>query len=136
MLHVEKECKAEVEGLHQFFVDWMTGAVPRSEKTFERFTRIIAEGLVIVSPNGFVTEQESLVVELEAAYSVQDDPKKDFQIRIENFKFHRNEGDISLVTYEEWQQISGAVTGRLSTALFRSSIGNPNGVEWLHVHET
>jgi hypothetical protein len=45
-------------------------------------------------------------------------------------------GDILLVTYEEWQQSGDQTTARLSTALFRDKPDAPNGLEWLHVHET
>jgi hypothetical protein len=41
-----------------------------------------------------------------------------------------------LATYEEWQVIEGETRGRLSTALFRNREGTPNGIEWVHLHET
>ncbi|MFX0092506.1 MAG: hypothetical protein ACFFBD_12150 [Candidatus Hodarchaeota archaeon] len=41
-----------------------------------------------------------------------------------------------MTTYEEWQEIDGQTIARLSTALFRKCFDAPNGVEWLHAHET
>jgi hypothetical protein len=43
---------------------------------------------------------------------------------------------LALTTYEEWQEIEGKVTARVSTAVFKQKANTPNGVEWLHVHET
>ncbi len=46
-------------------------------------------------------------------------------------------GDVLvLVTYQEHQTTAGDRLGWQSSALFRAREGRPNGVEWLHVHET
>ena len=133
---MREECQAEVDELHRFFVDWMTGTLPRTQEAYARFTGVMADHMVIISPRGVLTEREPLIEELEAAHGAHAGPTNDFGIRIENYRCHRTEGDLCLVTYEEWQQRSGATTGRLGTALFRRRAGTPNGVEWLHVHET
>ena len=143
---MEKACEAEVRELHEFLVQWMTGVLPRTSEAYERFTKVIADCFVIINPGGELTERTSLIGELEAAYDVHaESPNpdrenigepKDFRIWIENCQTRHQEGGLSLFTYEEWQQISGATTGRLSTALFRRCSGTPNGVEWLHLHET
>ena len=59
-----------------------------------------------------------------------------FRIWIESFQPRLVAGNLALVTYEEWQEVEGRVTGRLSSALFREMETAPKGVEWLHVHET
>ncbi len=133
---MREACEAEVNELHQFFVEWMTGVLPRNEKAFGRFMQVIAGGFVIISPDGRLTERAPLIEELEAAHGVHAGPSKDFKIRIEDYRCLHMEGDLCLVTYEEWQEHTGETTGRLSTALFRKRQGTPNGVEWLHVHET
>jgi hypothetical protein len=143
---MEQACEAEVRELHEFLVEWMTGVLPRTPEAYERFAKVIADDFVIINPGGALTERTSLIDDLEAAYGVHAEPPnpdrgnigepKDFRIWIENCRCRHQEGGLSLVTYEEWQQMSGAVTGRLSTALFRSCGGTPNGVEWLHLHET
>jgi hypothetical protein len=143
---MEKACEAEVRELHEFLVEWMTGVLPRTPEAYERFTQVMADGIVISNPGGELTERASLIGALESAHGIQaESPNqgrgnngepKDFRIWIENCQCRHQEGGLSLVTYEEWQQISGTVTGRLSTALFRRCNGTPNGVEWLHLHET
>ena len=45
-------------------------------------------------------------------------------------------GDRALVMYEEWHSLKGEESARLSTVLFEKRAGAPNGVAWLHVHET
>lgn len=44
--------------------------------------------------------------------------------------------ELDLGTYEEWQTTGGVATGRLSTAVMRSVPGFPNGLAWVHLHET
>jgi hypothetical protein len=70
-----------------------------------------------------------------AAYGGQ--ANTEFRIWIEQPAARRLSGDLWLVTYEEWQNDGvGQINGRLSSALFTARAGMPNGVAWLHVHET
>lgn len=51
--------------------------------------------------------------------------------------FRRFEGVMAEgFTYEEWQDTGQGERGRISSVLFRRRERAPNGVEWLHVHET
>lgn len=125
-------CEAEVAGLHRFFVGWMTGAVARDAAIYARFIDAVADGFALISPGGTATEREALIAELEAAHG----GRAAFDIWIEDCRCRWSAGDLCLITYEEWQQTGVAKTGRLSTALFRRRAASPNGVEWLHVHET
>lgn len=125
-------CEAEVAGLHRFFVGWMTGAVARDTTTYARFTDVVADGFALIGPGGVVTEREALIAELEAAHG----QRAAFDIWIADCRCRWSAGDLCLITYEEWQQTGEVKTGRLSTALFRRRAAAPNGVEWLHVHET
>ena len=58
------------------------------------------------------------------------------RIWIENFEVRAVVGDVAVVSYEEWQEIAGQPRGRISSGVFRVRAGTPNGVEWLHLHET
>jgi len=131
---MEKGCEAEVLDLHQFFVEWLTGAFPRTEESFARFSDGMAEGFVFINPSGVLSEKAVMVRDGEAAHGVHKDTG--FRIWIEDIQCRPLADDLCLATYKEWQEISGLINGRLSTALFRSREGAPNGVEWLHVHET
>ena len=133
---MQAQCQREVVELHGFLVGWMTGALPRSAATFARFADVLADGFALISPRGVVTERRQLLRELEAAYGAHTGNGEGFRIEIQNFRHRRTEGVLCLVTYEEWQQLSGAATGRLSSAWFRARNDTPHGVEWLHLHET
>lgn len=133
---MQAQCQREVVELHGFLMDWMTGAAPRTAATFARLADVLADGFTLVSPRGVITERRPLLRELEAAYRVHGDDDPGFGIEVRNFRHRRTEGALCLVTYEEWQQLSGTATRRLSSAWFRARSDTPHGVEWLHVHET
>ncbi len=97
------------------------------------FTVKKGECFVIIGPNGELTERESLLHGLRNAYK----SRKVVKIWIENFQTYRREGDLIITTYEEWQQgCDDSVNARISTAIFQEKPDTPNGVMWLHVHET
>ncbi len=135
-MNLQPDCAAEVEDLHRFLAAWMTGALAKTESAFARFRDVLDENFVIISPRGAVTRREALSDELWAAHGVHRDAAKNFRIWIENCRCRVSEGGLCLVTYEEWQQLSGAVTGRMSTALFAPRPGAPRCVVWRHLHET
>jgi hypothetical protein len=133
---MQAQCQREVVGLHGFLVDWMTGALPRSAATFARLADVLADGFALISPRGVMTERRPLLRELEAAYAIHCADEVPFNIEVRKFRLRYTQGTLCLVTYEEWQQLAGAATGRLSSAWFRARSDTPHGVEWLHVHET
>ena len=97
---------------------------------------MLADGFALISPRGVMTERRPLLRELEAAYGIHGADEVPFNIEVRNFRHRYTQGTLCLVTYEEWQQLAGAATGRLSSAWFRARSDTPHGVEWLHVHET
>ncbi|MBT3788936.1 MAG: hypothetical protein HN725_16905 [Alphaproteobacteria bacterium] len=125
-------CETEVNDLHNFFVDWMGAKVERDEKTFRQFTDTLSGNFTLVSPDGTIMEQDALVPGLEASYG----SRPVFKIWIKDCKCRSVSDDQCLITYEEWQDIGGVGSSRISTALFARRADTPNGVEWLHVHET
>ena len=124
-------CQQEVNDLHQFFEDWFSGAVPQTEESFSRVQRALSDDFAIVGPNGRLTARDPLLHGLYAAYL----GRPNFRIWIENYALQQQIGNIAIVTYEEWQEIDGESTSRLSTAVFQKASSAPNGVQWLHVHE-
>ena len=132
---MEQRCNDEVVQLHQFFQDWFNGVLPPTDVAFGRFSSVMAEGFVIISPNGELTERDELLERLQAAHGIWREMSRPGRIWIENLQVRHQVGNQVLVHYEEWQEIEGESRGRLSTALFRRREGAPNGIEWLHVHE-
>ena len=129
--------RAEIEELHRFLVGWLGGTLPRTEAAFAAFASVLAPDFAIVSPRGVVTERAALLGELEAAHGVHGGPGKAFAIRIENVVLRHDGDGLALFTYEEWQEIGGAAANaRISTVLFARDAAAPNGLVWLHLHET
>ncbi|MGB3564007.1 MAG: hypothetical protein WBH85_20280 [Thermoanaerobaculia bacterium] len=133
---MEVRYQTEINELHRFFQHWFNGELPDNDESFSRFSDVMATGFEIVSPNGRWTDRESLIAALRNSYGQWKNEGGPGKIWIEHYRLMHTEGPLALVTYEEWQEVGGERRGRLSTALFRLREGAPNGVEWLHVHET
>lgn len=122
----------EINELHDFFQAWFASEVPQSQTEFGRVTHVLNDGFVLISPDGTMTARADLLEKIYAAYG----GRPNFRIWIENFRLHHAEGGIAVATYEEWQTIAEKTTARLSSAIFQTREDAPNGVAWLHVHET
>lgn len=133
---MEVRYQTEIIELHRFFQHWFNGELPDNDESFSRFSDVMAPGFEIVSPNGRWTDRDSLIAALRSSHGQWKDQGEPGKIRIEHYRLMHTEGPLALVTYEEWQEVGGESRGRLSTALFKMREGTPNGVEWLHVHET
>jgi len=133
---MRERCEAEVIGLHRFLEQWFSGALPATEQEVERFKSVMAEGFAIISPRGVSTGREEMIAELERAHGSLADADKGFRIWVADVHLRHDLGDAALVTYAEYQELSGETTGRRTSALFRRKIDAPNGVEWVHMHET
>lgn len=127
-----EQCQREIGELHDFFEGWFTGALANTDEQFARFADVMAEGFAIISPSGALTERPALLSGLCAAYGRQ----PGVRIWTQNHQLRHHIGDLALLTYEEWQTTAAGTTGRLSTVLFQAQTEAPNGVAWLHVHET
>lgn len=130
---LSRRCLAEVDDLHSFFVAWMGG---EEEAEFARCEAALGPGFQIVEPDGTVVDRDPLLQALGSAKGKHKDSERPFDIRIEESRARTVSDTLCLVTYIERQMVRGQPTARRSTALFRKRAGGPNGVEWLHVHET
>lgn len=125
--------REEIEDLHRFFVGWFTGVLPREDEVFEKeFLARLDADFVLIPPAGITLDRASLAGGLKADHG----NNPDFRIAIRNVQVRREEGDLVLATYEEWQRDATASTpennGRVSSVLFRRN----DDLRWLHVHET
>ena len=127
-------CRGEVFGLHQFFEDWFTGKISRSDQTFARFLGVLADDFEIVSPEGKKSSREEIAEATIVAHGRL--AGEGYRIWIENFSARPSSENTWVVTYEEWQEQGGTKRGRSSTAVFRRDPSSLNGVRWQHVHET
>ncbi|MEZ4512872.1 MAG: hypothetical protein R3C62_13455 [Chloroflexota bacterium] len=129
---MKEQCRQEILDLHRFFEEWFAGRLPESDEAFARATVALGEAFVLVSPNGRLTDRHTLMNGLRGEHN----GRSHFRIWIEKFQLQQQQGDIAIATYEEWQEIGDTVTSRQSTAVFQQDFATPNGVKWLHVHET
>lgn len=131
-MNCEERCKKEVAELHQFFQDWFQGKLDDTDEAFARFGGVMAEGFEIISPAGKAMKRDVILGAVRGGHGNEPDAN----IWIENHRHLLTQGELSLVSYEEWQITDDTKRGRLSTALLRVTEGTPNNLQWLHVHET
>ena len=127
-----EQCRREVIELHAFFQGWLGGVLPEDEETFARFTDAIGPEMMLVSTDGQLLSHDSLVAWIQHAYGSE----PGFRLWVENIQVRKAIGGVAVVLYEEWQDRAAGRNVRQSTALFEVHKAAPNGVRWLHVHET
>ena len=125
------DVKREIEELHQFFQEWFTATLPNTDSAFAR-AGVLGADFRMVVPNGALVERGPVLAQLRAAYGKQ----PGIRIWVEHVTVHQAQGDLLLATYDEVQSVSGQNSTRVSTVLFAKDASTPNGLRWLHVHET
>lgn len=126
------DCRAEVIDFHRFIEGWLSGRLEPTDANYDRARAVLAPEFETVSPSGRSRSRDGILADMEQAHAAFD---RSFEIEIRDVSPRISFEDACLVTYEEWQRAGEETTGRLSTALFRRAEA-PNGVEWLHLHET
>ena len=125
-------CRAEITALHEFFVAWFDGSVPRRE--LSRLERALAPEFEMVTTEGERVDHAALVDGLAESYGRTEGEHFDIEVRdVEAVTLME---DHAVVRYEEWQRRGEEETGRVSTALFRGDADAPEGVVWVTLQET
>ncbi|MEN9938128.1 MAG: hypothetical protein RLZZ387_4707 [Chloroflexota bacterium] len=125
--------QTEIVELHAFFEQWLGGTLPDTDAAFARLVDTMAPTFAIVTPAGRLVERAELLPQLRTAHS----SRPGWRMWIERPVLRFQHGALTGATYEEWQRhVDGVVTARLSTVIFHPQPGTPNGLAWLHVHET
>lgn len=96
----------------------------------------MGEDFEIINPAGQSSSRDGIIARLKGAHGFQSAAAKPMRVWVDNVNSRPLSSGLYLVTYEEWQEVEGVTRGRLSTAIFSSKTGTPNGVQWRHVHET
>jgi hypothetical protein len=123
---------AEIVELHRFFVAWYDRRTA-AETDFERFDRVMGPGMQMIPPAGVLLDRDTIVAYVQSNRGIFDG---DFAIEIAEIRPAWEADGAIAVTYIERQTRAGEKTARRATALFTESSSAPNGVEWLHLHET
>lgn len=125
-----EQCEDEVLELHRFFERWFSGSADKDE--IGRLSGVLSERFLMVSPEGETLDRRGLVARLFERHGADR-----VRISIRDLRERFRTGGHCMITYEEWQQDGdGPARGRLSSALFRERSDAPQGVEWVHLHET
>ncbi len=131
---MNEACAHEIVEFHRFFQDWFAGSTPEDDETFGRVAAVLAPGFEIVGPSGAHVPRSTLVDGLRRAHGQY--AESAFAIEVKDLRVQAVVEGVYRVTYEEWQQGGNEDGGRISTAILRENTEAPNGVEWVHVHET
>lgn len=126
-------CEQEIIGLHRFFEAWFRGGFSDRDRGFQRFAGVMDPGFVMVSPRGTSTPLDALSAGLRGAFGTWGAEES---IEVSDVTLRHAHADLVLLTYVETQRTPDKETARTSTVLMRQREATPNGVGWLHVHET
>jgi hypothetical protein len=127
-----ERCNREIVELHQFFENWLSGKLAKHELAFARFTTAIAPSMTLITTEGKILGYEQLVDWIDSAHGSE----PGFALWVEEIALRGTFGPVALLTYEEWQDRTEGRNVRLTTVLFEEYLDAPNGVRWLHVHES
>lgn len=126
-------CEDEVVGLHRFFQEWYRGEIDAAGEGFSRMSDVLAEGFHLISTDGRLVGRSEILASVRGAHGSK---PADFRIRTGECHFRVGSRRMGVVTYQEWHEEGGERRGRISTAVLHDRADAPNGVEWIHVHET
>lgn len=124
--------RQEIVELHEFFQGWLGGDLAATGEEFHRLEEVLGEGFTLITPDGACLERDELLQGLRNSAGA----RSGLRIRIEEPRLHHEGRSLLIASYQEWQQEKGPPKGRVSTVVFRPRKALPNGLEWLHVHET
>jgi hypothetical protein len=125
-------CAREISELHDFFQGWLEGTLAPDDEHFARFTEATAAGFTLIGPDGSSAGREATAAWIRAAHGT----RRGFRLWTDDHVLRAAGPDWALATYREHQTRDGLTSTRLSTVLFVADAAAPNGLAWLHVHET
>ena len=122
----------EIEELHQAFENWVSGKTDNTKQNLSHIENLLAPNFRLISPDGINHHLGPLMIQIKNSHG----SRPDIKIEIKNIVLRFWEHDHILAIYEEWQTENEQTKGRISTVIFRQKEENPNGLEWVQVHET
>ncbi len=121
----------EIVERHDAFVTWFTGK--GDDSVIDEMMRCFAPSMVMAGPDGEVIPHDPLMQGLRDERGRRE---PEFEIAVSEVAPLWTSDDAVLMGYIERQFIGGERTARRSTALMIRDADAPNGVAWVHVHET
>jgi hypothetical protein len=127
-----RRCQQEISEVEQFFEGWIKGSLAQTEAVYHRFASVIAPTFHIVLPSGLLWPGAELVAFMRHQYGTDPATRR----WVERVRLGHLSPTGAVFVFEEWQVRDGQQKRNLISALFEAAAGTPNGVRWLHVHET
>ncbi|MFV1988082.1 MAG: DUF4440 domain-containing protein [Gemmatimonadota bacterium] len=124
--------RVEIEELHAFFEAWMGGTIPRTEEQLDRLEEALEKRFTFVTTSGQVLAREAIVGAVRESHGA----RPGLRIRLREPRLVHSCKHHVVATYQEWQEAEGERTGRTSTVVLERKEEAPNGLVWIHVHET
>ena len=127
-----RQCTREVIELHDFFQAWLEGSTPQTESVFRRFTDVNDPAFLLIGPHGRAIDLAAAHRWIWEAWKTR--PNSRLWTEAHTLRYSTTE--MAVMTYHELQLNDGVPSRRLSTVVFRQEPAAPNGLVWVHVHET
>lgn len=125
----------EIVEFNVFTVKWLRGEVPNTDAAFQRLTGVISNGAKAIYPWGMESSLAEALDGLRQKYGSTQGIET--FIWFDNIQERRLADGVHLVTWQPWEQFGGKERrGYFASAILLAKAGTPNGVEWLHFHET
>lgn len=124
----------EVVEFKLFKVKWLLGQVSNTEKAFARLSGVISNGAKTISPEGIESNTAELLDGLRKKYGSM--CGLELRVWFDNIRVQKLAEQVYLVTWQQWEQLAGERRGYFVSAILILKAGTPNGLEWLHFHET
>jgi len=125
----------EIESLHAFFQDWFNGVLPRDKDALARMRGALDDRFIMITPSATIVDKEAIIRSVWEDHP-GDAPSPEMRIVIDSIDSRPASDDVLIATYIERHRWKDESSDRQSTAIFVPSAGAPNGVAWLHLHET
>ena len=140
-LPLAERAAAEVVDLHAFFVDWIGTSGRDRGLDPGRMTGVFADDFHIVGPSGGRFDRVAAIEWLMHGRASRGTAAEPFTMWIEDVAAAAVAPGAVLVSYVECQDgdfLDGnqGPSRRRASAILVDRPGTPNGVAWLHVHET
>jgi hypothetical protein len=127
---MESNYAVEIIELHQFFQEYFTEILPA--KAISRFDQTLGAGFTLIESSGKIMDYDTIKQGIRQLHG----QRQGLRIWIENIMLRQELSDLLIATYEEWQEINEQKTQRACTVVFLKDEDAPNGLMWLHVHES
>ena len=124
----------EIRELYAFFERWYNGEIEKSDENLARYADVLNRGYQAVDPRGAGVPRNLALDALRGTYGKwRDEPGK---IEIANLELRFILDSVVAVTFDEYHSANNQTRRFKTTAMLRARHGTPNGVEWMHAHQS